>query len=101
MPASFKRQLEAAGQHEAAAAIRTKPDLLSGLDFYYTAFFDLSSTRNSGFGVSLISWLNVRQYAMLNDLDTMTTYFLHRVIKTLDPIYVEHYNNELKRSKTR
>lgn len=101
MPASFKRQLEMAGQYEAAAEIKLKPTLLSGLDFYYTAFFDLSTTRSTGFGVSLISWLNVRQYAVLHELDTMSTYFLHRAVKAMDSIYVEHWNSEHKRHQKR
>lgn len=101
MPASFKRQLEMAGQFEAAAEIKLKPTLLSGLDFYYTAFFDLSTTRSTGMGIGLISWLNVRQYAMLHELDTMSTYFLHRAVKAMDAIYVEHCNNEHKRNQRR
>lgn len=101
MPESFRRQLIAAGQFEDAADIPEKPTLQTGLDFYYDAFFHLSTTRQTGFGVSMISWLHIQQYAMLSELDTMGTYFLHRVVERLDPIFVEHVSSESKANKNR
>lgn len=101
MPDSFRRQLEAAGQLSDMDIIPERPQLMAGLDYYYDAFFQLSTTRQVGFGVSLISWLNIQQYAMVCELDTMATYFLHRVVATLDPIYVEHVSRESKKSQKR
>ena len=101
MPDSFRRQLEAAGQVEGLEAIPQRPILKAGLDFYYDAYFRLSTTRQTGFGVSVISWLHVEQYAALTELDTMSKYFLHRVVERLDPIFVEHVSNESKRNQNR
>ena len=99
MPESFRRQLEAAGQLDDMAAIPERPQLMTGLDFYYDAFFQLGTTRQIGFGVSFISWLNIQQFAMMCELDTIQTYFLHRVVATLDPIYVEHVSRESRRNQ--
>lgn len=101
MPASFRRQLEMAGQLDEIADLPTKPTLSPSLSLYYDAFFDLSTTRQTGFGISFISWLSVRQYAQYQDFDAFSTYFLHRVVKALDPIYVEHYANESKANQKR
>lgn len=96
---NFKRQLEMAGM--SSAAIPDEPMLFAGLDFYFDGFFTLSTTRINGMGVGVISWLSTAQYAMLNNLDEFSTYFLHRTVRVLDPIYVEYLNNESKRNKKR
>lgn len=68
---------------------------------FYSAFFDLCTTRINGMGIGVISWLSVRQYAMYAELDEYGTFFLHKVVKSLDPIYVEYLVNESKRNKKR
>ena len=74
-----------------------KPTLMTGLDMYLRDFYRLCTARPSnGFGVSPLSWLDVRQYAIINDYDPFTTDFLHRVVSELDPIVMRHISNELK-----
>lgn len=97
--ASFKRQLAMAGMD--TSAIPDVPDLMFGLSTYFDAFFDLSTTRVNGMGVGMISYLSVQQYATIRNYDEFGTYFLHRVVRTLDPIYVEYMNNESKRNQKR
>lgn len=90
-----------AGQLDDIEALPTVPDLSSTLMYYYNAFFDLCTTRQVGMGVSVISWLSVRQYADYEQLDEFAIHFLHKTVKALDPIYVEHIANESKRNKAR
>ena len=59
-------------------------------------FYNLSTTRPSGFGIGVISWMNVEQYAYMRGYGEFQCYFLHRVVEALDPIYVEYQNNEHK-----
>ena len=100
-PDSFKRQLAMAGQLDDIELLPDRPALSDALHLYYDAFFDLSTTRVNGMGVGVISWLSVRQYADYQQFDDFATYFLHRVVKALDPIFIEHMNNESKRNKKR
>lgn len=74
-----------------------KPVLMYGLDNVLRDFYRLCTCRrSSGFGVSPISWLDVRQYAMINEYNEFSTYFLHKAISELDPVFMEHLSNELK-----
>lgn len=90
-----------AGQLEDIAELPVTPDLSTTLMYYYNAFFDLCTTRSSGTGIGVISWLSVRQYAEYELLDSFAVHFLHRVVKALDPIYVEHLVNESKANQKR
>lgn len=77
-----------------------KPTLMTGLDIYLRDFYRLCTCRPSGgFGVSPISWLDIRQYAMINEYSAFDTYFLHRVVSELDPIVMRHISDELKANK--
>lgn len=96
---NFKRQLEMAGM--SVESIPDEPMLFAGLDLYLDSFFLLSTTRLNVMGVGAISWLSTAQYAALNNLDEFSTYFLHRVVRLLDPIYMEHLNNESKKNSKR
>jgi len=57
---------------------------------YFDAFFDLGTTRAAGFETILpISWLAVRQYAILCHYDEYQTDFLHEAVQALDTVYLE------------
>lgn len=90
-----------AGQLEDIEALPEAVDLSQTLMYYYNAFFDLCTTRVNGMGIGVISWLSVRQYAEYERLDEYAVFFLHKVVKALDPIYVEHLVNESKRNQKR
>ena len=100
-PDSFKRQLAMAGQVDDMDTIPDAPELSSSLMYFYKAFFDLCTTRHNGMGIGVISWLSVRQYADYEQLDSFGVHFLHRTVKALDPIYVEHLVNESKKNQKR
>lgn len=90
-----------AGQLDDIHIIPDSPTLSTTLMYYYNAFFDLCTTRQVGMGIGVISWLSVRQYAEYELLDDYATYFLHKTVKALDPIYVEHLVNESKKNQKR
>lgn len=92
----MRRALLQAGQKEEADAL---PKIIT-LDVLCAPFLldfnRLSTTRAGGMGILPISWLNVEQYAHICGYDGFMTYFLHRVVESLDPIYMTHVNEKLK-----
>lgn len=90
-----------AGQLDDIQELPQNPDLSPTLYDFFNAFFDLSTTRQNGMGIGVISWLNVRQYAEFQGYDPFAVYFLHKMVRALDPIYVEHLVNESKRNQKR
>ncbi len=40
-----------------------EPELKEWLEFYLTAYFDLQTTRQSGFGLTSFSYFSIRDYA--------------------------------------
>ena len=77
----------------------TKPRNLPSLSRHMEDFYNLSTTRPVAFGIGVISWLSIEQYATAKRYDDFDRYFLHRVIQSLDPIYVSVRNDELKSNK--
>lgn len=82
------------------SSIPDEPELMEGVAVYLEAFYDLNTTRVNGMGVNAISWLNVRAYAEYKQFDEYQSYFLHKVVKALDPIFLE-YANDPKKHKNR
>lgn len=95
----MQRQLRQAGQD--AGLIPDAPALSSALGLYYDAFFDLCTTRINGMGLSAISVLSVDQYASNRHYGAFQLYFLRKVIRLLDPLYMEHSQSESKANKGR
>jgi hypothetical protein len=76
--------------------IKNAPSLEIGLDLYLSAFFDLESDRQIGFGIGPISWSVVNEYAKAYHLDEIQCEKLHRYIKMMDSVYLKHHNRETK-----
>lgn len=95
----MQAQLKRAGQD--AGVIPDAPVLSYALSFYYDAFFDLCTTRVNGMGIGPISVLAIDQYAYNRHYNSFQLYFLRRVIRELDPIYMEHMSSESKGNKKR
>ena len=69
--------------------IRNAPEKIFGSDFYYEAFFDLSSERlNSSAGLGRIPWSAVSNYCKTFDLDEDESEVLHAVIRSMDNAYL-------------
>lgn len=82
-----------------ASHLPVKPQSKPSVSRYMDAFYDLCTTRQAAYGVAVISWLAIEQYALAKRYDAFDKYFLHRVVRALDPIYVRTKNDELKTSK--
>lgn len=77
------------------------PKLLTSSETFLADFYRLSTTRAGGMSIMPISWLSVAQYAELQGYDEFSRYFLHRVVDSLDPLFMENVNEQLKQNQTR
>lgn len=93
----MQSQLKRAGQ--AVGLVPDAPDLSFVLNFYYDAFFDLCTTRVNGMSMSPISVLSVDEYARNRQFTAFQLYFIRKVVRVLDPIYMEHSASEHKKHK--
>ena len=75
-----------AGKH--VPAIEEMPTA-TGLEWYMTAFRDLSSCRSLGMGLGPIPWTAIEAYAYANDLDDYERWELHTVIRHVDGVWLE------------
>lgn len=80
-------------------AIQNAPDLWLGLDLYYSAYLDLDSCRSNGFERGSISWFDIRQYCVLQELDEDQTNKMHLVIPMMDKEHYSFLSEKRKRNK--
>lgn len=70
--------------------IKNAPNLLPGLEFYYVAFMDLTSSRPLGFGgVGALSWEVIQSYCSHYRLDDDQTEAMHHHMREMDMAYLE------------
>lgn len=69
--------------------ILNKPILAVGLQFYLTAFVELSSCRPVGMAEGRIPWTAVREYALHCGLDEIEFDILWELITRVDAAYLE------------
>lgn len=75
-----------------------------GDHFYVTAFSDLNSCRQMGFGVGEIPWRDIMAYAAHSNLDDIMTDVFKIVIRQMDRTYMKWQDEERdkqRRSKER
>ena len=70
-------------------AISQRPSL-TGLEWLWLAFIDLSTCRSIGMSVGPIPWIAVDQYSTANQLSQSDRWMLHRVISRMDGVYMSH-----------
>lgn len=80
-----------------AASIRNAPVLLPGLEFYMTAFMDLSSCRQIGFDVGPIPFTAVSEYASRYDITGEQFHVFWALIKQMDAAYLKHRADSRKK----
>lgn len=66
------------------------PELQPGLELHLSAFFDLTTCRQSGVGSGYIPWTAVETYADRLVLDTEEREDLHHHIRAMDECYLAH-----------
>jgi hypothetical protein len=74
-------------------AIRDAPDLALGLEFTYSAFWELSGCRSVGFGIGFIPWSAIADYAKVQELDREDADDFIYLIRAMDRAFVA-YNSE-------
>lgn len=72
-------------------AIREAPQLLLGLEFVYSAFWELSSCRHLGMGAGPIPWTEIQAYAKYFKLSEEECQDFSYLIRSLDRAYLEFY----------
>lgn len=77
-------------------SIANAPELNIGLELYLQAFFDLDSTRSGGDALSPISWLSIKEYANVFDLDLEQTESLFIHIRQMDISHIERVAKQQK-----
>ena len=70
-------------------SIKNAPELLSGLQFYYTAFYDLGSCRMGGMSEGEIPWSEARMYANTHELTGPEFHDFWKIIKEMDIAYLK------------
>ena len=75
-------------------AISGAPELIAGLELYYNAFFDLSTSRNQGMGIGRIPWTAIKDYGECFELSAEQMDDLFYFVRAMDNAYLEHYSKK-------
>jgi hypothetical protein len=70
--------------------IANAPDLLTGLELYYLAFFELCDSRNVGMTLGPIPWKVIHDYCKAYNLSEEQTEEMHYHIREMDSAYLQH-----------
>lgn len=73
-------------------SIENAPELWPGLDLYLQAWYELDTTRGIGMGVGPIPWNAVDGYCTSLDLSQEQRDKMHRFIRAMDRVYLDHQN---------
>lgn len=78
------------------AEIRNAPEVFFGLELFFTAFWDLNSERQMGWGVGPIPFTSILEYADRHgiygeQLDDLVFY-----VKAMDSAYLEREAKKMK-----
>ena len=76
--------------------ILNAPVLQEGLEFYLSAWQELSYDRPVGFGAGPIPSASIRSYADDMEMDDEDRFCFEHIIRKVDSFYLEHCNKEKK-----
>lgn len=93
LEADLIRQATSQG-HPIPDRIANKPQLDIGLQLYYTAFFNLTTCRPSGFGVCPIPWTAIREYALTFEFDSYQEEALYSHIRSMDSVFMKFHEDK-------
>ena len=80
--------------------IANAPELLLGLDFFYSAFMDLTTCRGTGYGTEgPISWLSILDWANEYGVEGEQREDLFYHIQKLDEVYLTFKAKKLKNAE--
>jgi hypothetical protein len=72
-------------------------DITEEDEFFFKAFWQLTTCRNVGMGEGPIPWSAIVQWAEINSLDEDTFQEVQEVIPALDRIYMKYRADEAKK----
>ena len=78
----------------------SEPYVLQGDEFYLSAFYELSTCRDVGWGVGPIPWRDIILYAEFAELDYELLSGFVQIIRALDTVYMGWHNKKTKNAKT-
>jgi hypothetical protein len=81
-------------------AYANKPTLLTGLEFYWKAFWELSSDRSLGMAEGPIPWSSLDRYAVRYDIFDEEFYRFSSIIRTMDSEYMK-FRSKTSQSKSK
>jgi len=69
--------------------IQNAPQLELGNGLYWSAFFDLTTCRTTGWSVAPIPWTAMKEYSEVNEFDEYQTETLFFVVRAMDNAYMD------------
>lgn len=69
--------------------IRNAPELLLGLELFYTAFMDLTSSRELGYGEGPIRWKTILDYCEKHEIEGEQQEDVFYHVQHLDSAYLD------------
>ena len=78
--------------------IANAPTLELGLDFYFTAFTELTTCRPVGMGEGMIPWTAIKEWGVFNKLDEEEFYDFKYLISAMDSAYIDFKVKKMKAS---
>lgn len=80
--------------------IQNAPELWPGLELFYLAFLELSSTRNVGFGLGPIPWTSMSDYCVAHDIEGEQRDDLIYHVSHLDLEYLKYKDKKESSNKS-
>lgn len=77
--------------------MRNAPELLMGLELFWTAFWALTRERSAGLGISGIPVASMRSYAHDMELDEEQTEDLLHHVMVLDSAFLKYHRREAEK----
>ena len=79
--------------------IANSPELLDGLELYWTAFNELNTCRSLGMGPGPIPFTSVLDYARAHGFSEEQTETLFHHIREMDQEYLDYTEKKMERDK--
>ena len=74
--------------------ILNAPQVNTGLELYFNAFFELESERQIGMSIGPIPWSSINEYSKVYNLSTEQKECLFYFVRKLDRVYLRKVNND-------
>ena len=75
-------------------AIQDKPQLMPGLELFFTAFVDLNTCRG-GMGDGPIPWIVIQEYCDYIEVHGEQRMRMHACVRAMDIVFLEHHRKKI------